>query len=94
MDLDYDLTQVKKKKDEIKRRSPEHKIKEEELKELIECQVQQKFIPSEIDYYIEVAKKKTLSEEKMEEIYERSIDVLELELCRLGLNEIFQRIKD
>lgn len=39
MDLDYDLTQVKKKKDEIKRRSPDHKIKEEELKELIECQV-------------------------------------------------------
>ena len=53
------------------------------------------FKPSEIDYYITLAKKKkSLTDETMNYIYNKAVTTLEIELTKLGLNEIFHRIKD
>lgn len=47
------------------------------------------FKPSEIEYYIELAKKNTLTDENMEEIFEKALQTYEIELCKLGLDGIF-----
>ena len=47
-----------------------------------------------MDYYIEVGKRKSLSEDMMKDIYGRAMQTLEIYLAKLGLSESFQRIKE
>lgn len=95
MNLEDDLEAVRLEREKELKKDPEFEFTDERLRELLDQALKNMFRPSEIDYYIALAKKKkSLSDEVMIEIYNKAVTTLEIELTKLGLNEIFHRIKD